>query len=98
MPMSVTILIPSALRSFTDRQATVRVEGKTVGEALASLAEAYPDIRRHLYAENNELRPFVNLFLGETNVKKTGGQATPLKDGDELALVPSIAGGREGPA
>ncbi|MDR2076331.1 MAG: MoaD/ThiS family protein [Desulfovibrio sp.] len=91
--MSVTILIPSALRAFTDRQAAVRVEGKTVGEAVRALAGAYPDIHRHLYDQDNELRPFVNLYLGETNVKSTGGQATPLKDGDEVALVPSIAGG-----
>ncbi|MDR1947007.1 MAG: MoaD/ThiS family protein [Desulfovibrio sp.] len=93
--MSVTILIPSALRSFTDRQTSVRVEGKNVGEAVAALAGLYPDIRRHLYDDAGELRPFVNLYLGETNVKNTGGTATPLKDGDELALVPAIAGGSE---
>jgi molybdopterin converting factor small subunit len=94
--MPVTLLIPSALRSFTDRQASVRVEASTVGEAIAALTDAYPDIRRHLYDDNNALRPFVNLYLGETNSKNTGGTATPLKDGDEVALVPSIAGGREG--
>jgi molybdopterin converting factor small subunit len=93
--VSVTILIPSALRSFTERQAAIRVEAKTAGEALDALAAAYPDIRRHLYDENNELRSFVNLYLGETNIKDSGGTAAPLKDGDELALVPSIAGGRE---
>ncbi|MDR1685704.1 MAG: MoaD/ThiS family protein [Desulfovibrio sp.] len=92
--MPVTLLIPSALRSFTDRQATVRVEANTVGEALAALTDTYPDIRRHLYDDGNALRPFVNLYLGETNIKNTGGTATPLKDGDEVALVPSIAGGR----
>jgi molybdopterin converting factor small subunit len=96
--MSVTLLIPAALRSFTDRQAAVRVEGKSVGEALAALTDAYPDIRRHLYDENGELRPFVNLYLGEANVKSTGGAATPLKDGDEVTLVPSIAGGSAGRA
>ncbi|MDR2124855.1 MAG: MoaD/ThiS family protein [Desulfovibrio sp.] len=92
--MAVTLLIPSALRSFTDRQATVRVEANTVGEALAALTDSYPDIRRHLYDDDNALRPFVNLYLGETNIKTTGGTATPLKDGDEVTLVPSIAGGR----
>jgi molybdopterin converting factor small subunit len=92
--MPVTLLIPSALRSFTDRQATVRVEAGTVGEALTALTDAYPDIRRHLYGDDNALRPFVNLYLGETNIKNTGGTTTPLKDGDEVALVPSIAGGR----
>jgi molybdopterin converting factor small subunit len=69
------------------------VEAGTVGEALAALTAAYPDIRRHLYGDDNALRPFVNLYLGETNIKNTGGTATPLKDGDEVALVPSIAGG-----
>jgi molybdopterin converting factor small subunit len=91
--MPVTILIPSALRSFTDRQSAIWVEGKTVGEAVAALADAYPDIRRHLYDEKNEPRSFVNLYLGETNIKNTGGLATPVKDGDEVTLVPSIAGG-----
>ncbi|MDR2162249.1 MAG: MoaD/ThiS family protein [Desulfovibrio sp.] len=94
--MAVTLLIPSALRSFTDRRAAVRVEGKNVGEALSALTDSYPDIRAHLYDGKGELRPFVNLYLGETNIKNTGGTATPLQDGDEVILVPSIAGGRTG--
>jgi molybdopterin converting factor small subunit len=91
--MSVTIQIPTALRAFTNRQIEVQVEGATVGEAAAAFVAAYPDIRRHLYEESGALRSFVNVYLGETNVRSLQGLETPVKDGDTLMLVPAIAGG-----
>ncbi|MDR2759373.1 MAG: MoaD/ThiS family protein [Spirochaetaceae bacterium] len=94
--MAVTIQIPTALRNFTDRQDEVTVEGATVGAAIAALAEQYPDIRRHLYQDDNSLRSFINIFIGDTNIKKLQGLDTPLSGGAVLMLVPAIAGGKDG--
>ena len=92
--MSVTIQIPTALRGFTDRRGEVTVEAATAGTAIAALALAYPDIKQHLYQEGGtELRSFINVFAGDTNIKKLNGLDTPLPDGGTLMLVPAIAGG-----
>jgi adenylyltransferase/sulfurtransferase len=91
--MAVTIQIPTALRNFTDRREEVQVEGATVGAALAALAEQYPDIKQHLYQDDGGLRSFINIFTGETNIKKLQGLDTPLAAGAVLMLVPAIAGG-----
>lgn len=92
--MAVKILVPTALRNFTGRKAEVAVEGATVGEAMGALARAYPDLAQHIY-QGEELRSFINVFVGEKNIKKLDGLATALKDGDTVMLVPAIAGGRD---
>jgi adenylyltransferase/sulfurtransferase len=100
--MAVTIQIPTALRTFTERKSEVEVEGATVGEAIGAFADAYPDIKQHLYqpgeksaAEQSslELRSFINVFVGETNIKKLDGLATKVPAGSVIMLVPAIAGG-----
>lgn len=93
--MAITILVPTALRTFTDRQSEVLVSGDTVGEAVANFAASYPDIKPHLYEDNGDLRSYVNLFVGETNIRNLQGFDTPVKDGDTVMLVPAIAGGWE---
>jgi adenylyltransferase/sulfurtransferase len=90
--MAVTILIPTALRNFTDRKSEVSVEGSTVGEAVKNFAEAYPDIKQHLY-QDGELRSFINLFVEEKNIKNLQGLDTKVADGGTIMLVPAIAGG-----
>ncbi|GHV45406.1 MoaD family protein [Spirochaetia bacterium] len=91
--MAVTIQVPTALRTFTERKSEIVVEGKTVGEAINALAELYPDIRQHLF-QGTELRSFINIFVGETNIKKLEGLNTNLADGGTIMLVPAIAGGK----
>ena len=91
--MSVSILIPSALRAFTDRKSEIEAEGATVGEALASLAKAYPDLKHQIYEDNTKLRGFVNVFVDGTNIKKLNGLETPLNPGAVVTIVPAIAGG-----
>jgi molybdopterin converting factor small subunit len=91
--MAITIQIPTALRSFTNRQDEVQVEGATAGAAIAALAERYPDIRQHLYQDDGSLRSFINVFLGDDNIKKLRGLDTPVENGAVLTLVPAIAGG-----
>jgi adenylyltransferase/sulfurtransferase len=91
--MSITILIPTALRAFTDRRSDISANGATVGEVIADFVSAYPDIRAHLYEDSCELRSFINVYLEETNIKSLEGLNTPVKDGDTIMLVPAIAGG-----
>ncbi|SLM63225.1 MULTISPECIES: MoaD/ThiS family protein [Dickeya] len=93
--MAATLLIPTALRAFTEGQGKVSLEGSTVGQLVAALATRYPDIQQHLYDETGELRTFINLYVGDTNIKHSGGLATPINSGDEVLLVPAIAGGTE---
>jgi molybdopterin converting factor small subunit len=85
--------IPTALRAFTDGKSEAELAGDTVGALIAAFAERYPDIRAHLYDENGALRSFVNVYVGETNIKHTGGLDTPLAPDATVMLVPAIAGG-----
>jgi molybdopterin converting factor small subunit len=91
-----TLLIPTALRGFVDGKASVEVSGATVGETLADLTKRYPGLKRHLYEDDGGLRSFINVYVGEDNVKALEGLDTPVADGAELMLGPAIAGGHGG--
>ena len=88
------ILIPTPLRQFAEKQDTVEISGATAGEALAALTARYPDLKKHLFNEEGKLRSFVNVYLNDEDIRYTGKEATPVKDGDTLSIVPSIAGGK----
>ena len=90
-----TLRIPTPLRSYTGGQSEIPVNGQTVGEAMGDLVNRYPTLRPHLYNGEGHLRPFVNLFVGEENVKDLQGMETRLTEGDRLLLIPSIAGGED---
>ena len=91
--MSVTIQIPTPLRRFTGEQGEVEVHGQTVGDALRDLTRLHPSLARHIYNEQGTLRSFVNVFLNDEDVRHLGRDATPVKTGDTLSIIPSIAGG-----
>jgi adenylyltransferase/sulfurtransferase len=86
--------IPTPLRQYAGKQATVDVKGGTVSEALSSLVSQHPDLRRHLYTEDGKLRAFVNVYLNDEDVRYLQKEATAVKDNDNISIVPSIAGGR----
>lgn len=88
-----TLRIPTPLRTYTGGKSEVTVNGSNVGEALTDLTAQFPSIKPHIFNEGGELRPFVNLFVGESNIKDLQGVNTPIKDGDRVMLIPSIAGG-----
>lgn len=89
----MTILkIPTPLRQYTSGQSEVTVRGPDVNSAMQNLVEQFPALEQHLY-HGGEIRAFVNLFLGEDNVKDLQGLETPLSEDDILRLIPSIAGG-----
>ena len=89
-----TLRLPTPLRAYTSGQSEISVHGSQVSAAVDDLVEQYPALKPHLFNEQGALRPFVNLFLGEDNIKDLQGLDTPLQEGDRLLLIPSIAGGR----
>ena len=92
--MPVTVLIPTPLRQYTGKKESVVVEAKTVGEALQNLTAEYSDLRRHLFNDDGKLRNFVNVYLGDEDIRFLQKDQTPLSDKDVLSIVPSIAGGK----
>jgi molybdopterin converting factor small subunit len=88
-----TIRIPTPLRTYTDGQSEAAVEGATVGDAMNDLITQFPAIQPHLFNGNAELRPFVNLFLNDENIRDLQGLDTAIEANDRLMLIPSIAGG-----
>ncbi|MGI8996360.1 MAG: molybdopterin-synthase adenylyltransferase MoeB [Pyrinomonadaceae bacterium] len=91
--MSVTILIPTALRQFAGGKGEMEVEAATVGEALERLVSANADLRKHLYSEADTLRNFVNVYVNDEDIRHAQKLETPVKEGDSIMIVPSIAGG-----
>jgi molybdopterin converting factor small subunit len=88
------IHIPTPLRQYAGKQVAVEVSARTVGEALSALVSEHPDLRRHLYTDDGKLRAFVNVYLNDEDVRYLEKDATAVKDSDNIAIVPSIAGGR----
>ena len=91
--MPVKVIIPTALRQYADDNDTVEFDGDTVGKVLEQLGRTFPALRPHLFNDDGELRNFVNVFLNDENIRDRDNQATPLQPGDELTIVPAIAGG-----
>lgn len=91
--MPITVMIPTPLRQYTGKKESVVVEAKTVAEALQQLTAEYSDLRRHLFTDDGKLRNFVNVYLGDEDIRFLQKDQTPLNDQDVLSIVPSIAGG-----
>lgn len=91
--MTIKILIPTALRGYAGGQSEIEVEAATAGEALDKLTAEHAELRRHLYSDENRLRNFVNIYVGDEDIRHGSGMETPVKDGDTVMIVPSIAGG-----
>jgi molybdopterin converting factor small subunit len=88
------IQIPGPLRQYVGKQATVEVPAHNVGEALTGLIAQHPELKRHLYTDDGALRAFVNVYVNDEDMRYLQKEATALKDGDTISIVPSIAGGR----
>jgi molybdopterin synthase sulfur carrier subunit len=92
--MPVTVRIPTPLRSITKGSAEVPAKGETVDDVMRDLERQFPGLRERLVDEKGELRRFINIYVNEEDVRFLQGRTTTLKDGDTLAIVPAIAGGR----
>ncbi|MFQ5708808.1 MAG: ubiquitin-like small modifier protein 1 [bacterium] len=96
--MSVKILIPTALRQYAANQSAVEVEGQTVEQLFDHLVAQFPDLKKHLFAEDGNIRNFVNVYVNDDDIRYLEKTATRVKAGDVISIVPSVAGGSLGSA
>jgi molybdopterin synthase sulfur carrier subunit len=90
---AVQVLIPTPLRGYTGGESRVPVSGDTVGEVLTDLNAQYPGIGERIRESDGEIRRFVNVFVNGQNVRRLQGAATPVNAGDEIGIIPAMAGG-----
>jgi adenylyltransferase/sulfurtransferase len=88
-------MIPTPLRPYAGKRDHVDVAAKTVGEALATLIREHGELRRHLYQDDGRLRSFVNVYVNDDDIRYLQKEETPVRDGDTISIVPSIAGGTD---
>jgi sulfur-carrier protein len=91
--MPVRVLIPTPLQRLTQNQAEVSAEGGDIRELIEHLERQFPGVKARLCDERGALRRFVNIYVNEEDIRFLKGDVTPLKDGDEVSIVPAIAGG-----
>lgn len=91
--MAVTVRIPTPLRKFTGDQAEVAIDGGTVGEVIDNLEAQHNGIKEKIADESGAIRRFVNIYVNEEDIRFLDGPQTGLKDGDQVTIVPAIAGG-----
>jgi molybdopterin/thiamine biosynthesis adenylyltransferase/rhodanese-related sulfurtransferase/molybdopterin converting factor small subunit len=91
--MANKVLIPTPLRPFTDKQEAVELSGGTVGELLKQLTTRFDGLKKHLYTDEGKLRSFVNVYVNDEDIRYLQREQTPLKDGDTVSIIPSVAGG-----
>lgn len=95
MNVSVTFHIPGPLRQFTGGSSKIEIERSpaTLAEALSALWALYPALRDRIATEQGQIREHVNIFIGDTDIRYTGGLTSPLSTGSEISIVPAISGG-----
>jgi molybdopterin synthase sulfur carrier subunit len=91
--MPVQVRIPTPLRKLTNNEELVQVEAPTVGAAITALQTRFPGIRERLLDDQGAVRRFVNVYVNEEDIRFLQNQQTPLKEGDEISIIPAIAGG-----
>ena len=91
--MAVTVRIPTPLRRLTQNQPEVEAEGDTIESLIESLETNYPGIKERICDESGNIRRFVNIYLNDEDIRFLDGNATAVKDGDEISVIPAIAGG-----
>ena len=92
--MPVKVIIPTPLRVFAAKRDSAEFPARTVGEALGKLTLEFGELRKHLFNDEGKLRSFVNVYLNDEDVRYLQKDATTVNDGDNISIVPSIAGGR----
>ena len=90
--MAIRIQIPTPMRQHTEGKATVEAQGTTVATVFADLGRQFPAITQRIF-DNGQVRRFVNVYLNDEDIRYLENLATPVKDGDELSIIPAVAGG-----
>lgn len=88
-----TVIIPTPLRKFTNQNSRVQVSGSSVQEAIGDLTLNFPDLKKNLLDENGKLRSFVNVFVGEEDIRNLQNENTQLQPDSTISIIPAIAGG-----
>jgi sulfur-carrier protein len=91
--MAVKVVIPAQLRQYTQDQSSVEVEASTVGEVLDAVEQEYPGIKERICEPDGRIRRFVNVFVNGDDIRALNGPETAVKDGDEVGIIPAVAGG-----
>jgi molybdopterin synthase sulfur carrier subunit len=91
--MAKKVRIPTPLRKLTNNEEIIEVDSGTIGDAISELQSRYPGIKERLIDDKGEVRRFVNVYVNEEDIRFLQNQDTPLKDGDEISIIPAIAGG-----
>ncbi len=91
--MSITITLPNVLSRLADGQRTLQASGATIGEAVADVSTRFPHLRSRLVGEGGKPYPFVTYYLNDEDIRFAGGFDAAIRDGDEVTVVPAVAGG-----
>ena len=92
--MQVTVRVPAPLQKLTQNQGEVKVSGANIRELIEDLEKKFPGIKERIYDQTGKIRRFINIYVNEEDVRFLQKEETPLKDGDEVSIIPAIAGGR----
>jgi molybdopterin synthase sulfur carrier subunit len=93
VPMSVSVRVPTILRTYTGGESEVSADGSTLRDVLESLDRSYPGIKGRIIDEQGALRRFVNVYIGNDDVRFLDGLDTPTADGTQISVIPAVAGG-----
>jgi molybdopterin synthase sulfur carrier subunit len=91
--VAITVRIPTVLRAATGGQAVIEGQGVTIGEVLGRIASDHPGVKPQLFHEDGALHKFLNVYINDDDVRYLGGLEAPVSDGDEITLLPAVAGG-----
>ena len=89
----IRVRVPTPLRPMTGGKSEVEVEGSTIAQLIENLGSVHPGLKERLYDEKGEVRRFINIYVNEEDIRFLTGKDTPLKEGDEVSIIPAIAGG-----
>jgi MoaD family protein len=92
--MKMKVLIPTPLRQYTAKQASVEVTAQTVNEMLSQLTGQFPELRKQLFTDEGKLRRFVNVYVNDEDIRYLEHENTAIKENDTISIVPSVAGGK----
>ncbi len=91
--MTIKVLIPTPLQKFTNNEASIECDASSITALMDTLEDKFPGIKARLCDESGELRRFVNFYVNSEDIRFLEGKETALKDGDEVSIVPAVAGG-----
>ena len=89
-----TIIIPTPLRKFTNNTAKLQVSGNTIAESIKELTSNFPDLKRHLVDDKGQIRSFVNIIVGDNDIRDLQQENTAIKEDTVVSIIPAIAGGK----